>query len=87
MILSQRSSMPSHSESSTRYCKKTLQRRDAACTLVSLIPSRSDEKTSGFNSRKISGNNTSPKIAVHSRWSLDVSSGENKALCRELNAN
>lgn len=79
MILSQRSNIPSHSDRSTRYCRNTLQSREAAWTLVSLMPSRSEEKTSGLSSRKISGNKTSPKIAVHSRWSLDVSSGENSA--------
>lgn len=80
MILSHRSSIPSHSERSTRYCRKTLHSKEAAWTLVSLMPSRSDEKTSGLSNRKIKGNKTSPKIAVHSRWSLDVSSGENSAL-------
>ena len=78
IISSHSSSMPSHSESKTRYCKKTLQSSEAACTLVSLIPSRSEEKTSGFRSLLISGNKTSLKMAVHSLWSLDVSSGDSK---------
>lgn len=67
MILSHRSNIPSHSDRSTKYWRNTLQRSDAAWTLVSLIPSRSDEYTSGFSNFKISGNKTSPNIAVHSR--------------------
>lgn len=78
--------MPSHLDRMTRYCKKTLHSSDAACTLVSLMPSRSDENTSGFSSRRISGNSTSPKMAVHSSWSADVSSGESSERCIDANA-
>lgn len=86
MIFNHRSNMPSHCESMTRYCKKTLDSNDAACTRVSLMPSRSDENTSGFNNTRIRGNRTSPKIAVHSEWSSEVSSGERRDLCMEAKA-
>ncbi len=86
MILSQRSSMPSHLERRTRYCRKTLQRSEAAWTRVSLMPSRSEEKTSGLRSLRISGNNTSLNIAVHSSWSLHVSSGDNRDRCSDEKA-
>lgn len=78
--------MPSHSDNSTRYCKNTLHSSDAACTLVSLMPSRSLENTSGLRSRRISGKSTSPKMAVHSRWSLDVMSGDRSDRCSDEKA-
>ena len=92
--------MPSHSDRTTRYCKNTLDNNDAACTRVSLMPSRSDENTSGLSSRRMSGKSTSPKMAVHSEWSAllssppppavvvgaRVSSGERSDRCSELKA-
>lgn len=66
IIFNQRSSMPSHWDNKTRYCKNTLHKSDAAFTLVSLIPSRSLENISGLSSLKIRGKRTSPKIEVHS---------------------
>lgn len=86
MIFIQRSSMPSHSERSTRYFRKTLQSSDEDCTRISLIPSRSDENTSGFRSRRTNGNRTLPKIAVHSSGSVAVNSADRRVLCREEKA-
>lgn len=86
IILSHRSSMPSHSDSNTRYCKKTLHSRLAAWTRVSLMPSRSVENTSGFSKRRMRGNKTSPKMAVHSLWSLEVSSGDSRDRVKEEKA-
>lgn len=83
-ILSQRSSIPSQADNRTKYCRKTLQSRDATCTRVSLMPSRSDWKTSGFKRSRISGKSTSVNMAVHSLWSLQVSSGERRVLWSEL---
>lgn len=65
-IRSHKSSIPSHAESRTRYWRNTLQSKDATCTLISPIPSRSERKTSGFRRFKINGNRTSVKMAVHS---------------------
>lgn len=88
MILIHKSSMPSHSDSMTRYCRNTLDSKEAACTRVSLMPSRSDEKTSGLSRRRISGNSTSPKMAVHSECSSsdDVKLGDRSDRCSELKA-
>jgi hypothetical protein len=92
IIRTHRSSMPSHSDSTTRYCRNTLDSSDAACTRVSLMPSRSELNTSGLSSRRMSGKSTSPKMAVHSGccWLSSpperVSSGDSSDRCSELKA-
>jgi hypothetical protein len=78
--------MPSHLLSRTRYWRKTLHKREAAWTRVSDMPSRSVEKTSGLRRRRMRGKRTSPKMAVHSLWSDEVSSGERRERVREAKA-